>query len=57
MSTTVHPTLMAALIELAEVINRHGPKIYDEYGMSLGITVDLDGEKQATLYEEGWDFV
>lgn len=56
MSTTVHPKMMAVLIELAEVINRHSQKIYDEYGMSLGITVDLDGEKQATLYEEGWDF-
>lgn len=56
MSTTVHPKMMAVLIELAEVIDRHSQKIYDEYGMVLGLTVDLDGEKVASLFEEGWDF-
>ena len=56
MSTTVHPKMMQVLIELAEVIERHSPTIYDEYGMSLGITVYLDDERQATLFEEGWNF-
>lgn len=57
MSTTVHPKMMAVLIDLAEVIEKHSQTIFDEYGMILGLTVDLDGEKQARLFEEGWDFV
>lgn len=56
MSTVVHPKMMEVLIDLAEVIEKHSLKIYDVYQMNLGLTVDLDGEKQATLYEEGWVF-
>lgn len=56
MSTTVHPKMMQALVDLAEVIEKHSETIYSEYGMALGITVYLDEEKQATLFEEGWDF-
>jgi hypothetical protein len=56
MSTIVHPKMMQALVELAEVVEKHSTSIYNEYGMILGLTVDLDGEKQASLVEEGWDF-
>ncbi|UPU15898.1 hypothetical protein [Stenotrophomonas virus Jojan60] len=56
MSTIVHPKMMQALVELAEVVEKHSTSIYNEYGMTLGLTVYLDDEKQASLFEEGWDF-
>lgn len=56
MSVTVDPKMMQFLVDLAEVVEKHAPVLYNTYGQVLGLNVELDGEKYATLYEEGWDF-
>ena len=52
---TVDPKMMQFLVDLAEVVANHSSVLYNTYGI-VGLNVELDNEKYATLYEEGWDF-
>lgn len=54
--TTVEPKMMQFLVDLANVVEKHADTLYDTYAQLLGLKVELDGEKYATYYAEGWDF-
>lgn len=52
----VDPKMMLLLVDLAEVVEKHTPVIYDTCGQVIGLNMELDSTKYATYYEEGWDF-